>query len=66
VREFNPTAYPADRQAAPVAATPMCPVCRSEKVSTTSKTVNETTYWRCHGCGEIWNQSRLASFGRRR
>ena len=66
MRALNPSPYPADPQAAPVAAKPMCPVCRSEQVSTTSKTVTDATYWRCHGCGEIWNQSRLTSFGRRR
>jgi transposase-like protein len=45
---------------------PRCPVCRSDQVSTTSKSVNETTYWRCQGCGEIWNQARLLLAHRRR
>lgn len=48
------------------AAKPLCPVCRSNQVSTTSKSITAATYWRCHGCGEIWNQSRLLSFNRRR
>lgn len=47
-------------------AKPACPMCRSREVSTTSKTVSEATYWRCHTCGEIWNQSRLVSFRVRR
>jgi len=53
-----------DRHDPPVK--PLCPICRSDQVSTTSKTVTEETYWRCHGCGEIWNQSRLLSFKARR
>jgi transposase-like protein len=40
----------------------MCPVCRSDQVATTSKSVSETTYWRCQKCGEIWNPSRRDSF----
>ena len=45
---------------------PRCPACRSEQVSTTSKSITEASYWRCHGCGEIWNPSRLQSLHRRR
>jgi len=45
---------------------PSCPFCRSANVSTSSKAVTDFTYWRCHGCGEIWNQARLLSFHRRR
>jgi transposase-like protein len=44
-----------------------CPFCRSNQVSTTSKTVSSSTYWRCQACGEIWNPSReqsANSFGR--
>jgi transposase-like protein len=47
-------------------AKPACPVCRCDQVSTTSRTVTETTYWRCHACGEIWNQARLLTFKVRR
>ena len=43
-------------------ATPVCPFCRSDQVATSSKAVSDATYWRCAGCGEIWNQSRLLSF----
>lgn len=43
-------------------ARPLCPFCRSDQVTTTSKSVTDTTYWRCQGCGEIWNQARLLSF----
>jgi len=45
---------------------PLCPFCRSAQVSTSSKSVTERTYWRCSGCGEIWNQTRLQAFNRRR
>jgi hypothetical protein len=30
-------------------------------VTTTSKTVSETTYWRCHECGQVWNPARLVN-----
>lgn len=42
-------------------AHPPCPFCRSDKVATTSKSIGEATYWRCHACGQIWNPSRLRS-----
>jgi ribosomal protein L37AE/L43A len=35
-----------------------CPACRSTDVCTTSKTIDEATYWRCRACGEVWNASR--------
>jgi transposase-like protein len=38
-----------------------CPFCRSSQVTTTSKTVSSSTYWRCQTCGEIWNPSREAA-----
>jgi transposase-like protein len=39
-------------------APPVCPTCGSKKVSTTSKRVDASTYWRCGTCGEIWNVER--------
>ena len=36
-----------------------CPFCKSDVISTTSKAIDDNTYWRCGGCGQIWNQSRL-------
>jgi transposase-like protein len=36
-----------------------CPFCSSTKLVTTSKVVTDATYWRCEGCGQIWNPSRL-------
>ena len=42
-----------------VAAPVFCPFCRSKELSTASKVINESTYWRCTACGEIWNPGRL-------
>ncbi|MGH9253290.1 MAG: hypothetical protein ACRD3C_01835 [Vicinamibacterales bacterium] len=39
-----------------------CPFCRSAAVSTTSKAINDTTYWRCGTCGQIWNHARLLTW----
>jgi transposase-like protein len=36
-----------------------CPFCRSDNVGTTSKSADESAYWRCRKCGEIWSPSRL-------
>lgn len=44
-----------DRVLNPVAD---CPFCRSTRVATASKTVSDSTYWRCLACGEIWNPTR--------
>jgi len=35
-----------------------CPFCQSLKILATAKTVTESTYWRCEGCGEMWNPAR--------
>jgi transposase-like protein len=37
-----------------------CPFCASTRVTTTNKALSLSTYWRCHGCGEIWNPGRSA------
>ena len=42
-----------------VTAPTSCPFCRSLHLTTTSKTIDESTYWRCVTCGEIWNPGRL-------
>ena len=42
-----------------VAAPTFCPFCRAKELSTASKVINESTYWRCTACGEIWNPGRL-------
>jgi transposase-like protein len=48
----------------PTVAPTACPFCTSPNVTTTSKAVNITTYWRCTTCGQIWNADRL-QHGRR-
>ena len=35
-----------------------CPKCRSTAVTTVSKVVSAESYWRCGGCGEVWNAGR--------
>jgi hypothetical protein len=47
----------ADRGAESNAVT-SCPFCHSPRVTTASKTVTDSTYWRCAACGEIWNPAR--------
>jgi len=42
-----------------VAAPTFCPFCRSKDLRTAAKIINESTYWRCIACGEIWNPGRL-------
>ena len=42
-----------------VTAPTACPFCRALDVKTTSKVIDESTYWRCMKCGEIWNPVRL-------
>ena len=39
-------------------APPSCPACHSASVISTSKSPSANSYWRCNGCGEIWNVSR--------
>jgi transposase-like protein len=51
-------------QPAATAAPKACPFCSSANITTTSKEVNASTYWRCAGCGQIWNAGRL-TLGRR-
>jgi ribosomal protein L37AE/L43A len=45
----------------PPPAPPACPFCRSTRVTTTSKLVTDSTYWRCEACGQIWNPARLVA-----
>jgi transposase-like protein len=35
-----------------------CPACQSRSISTTAKKPDENSYWRCSGCGEVWNAGR--------
>jgi transposase-like protein len=47
-----------------VGAPTQCPTCRSPAVKTTSKIVNNDSYWRCEACGEVWNVGRRRAAGR--
>jgi transposase-like protein len=42
-----------------IVAPEACPFCNSGKVTTTSKAVTASTYWRCTACGQVWNAGRL-------
>jgi transposase-like protein len=42
----------------PIIVPAQCPKCRSKDVSTVSKVVSAESYWRCGGCGEVWNAGR--------
>jgi transposase-like protein len=39
----------------------VCPACKSSAITTTSRKSDEHAYWRCGGCGEIWNAARRGS-----
>ena len=48
----------ARQESAEAAAAPKeCPYCRSTRI-TAPTDANASTYWRCDGCGEMWNVSR--------
>ena len=46
------------RSTAAVTVPTVCPACQSGSITTTARTPDESTYWRCGSCGEIWNVSR--------
>jgi transposase-like protein len=50
----------ADRSLSATAATipTVCPACQSRSISTTARNPDEHAYWRCDGCGEVWNVAR--------
>jgi transposase-like protein len=41
-----------------------CPFCRSTRIVTSAERIDASSYWRCEGCGQMWNVERLRSFGR--
>ena len=57
--ERAPGVYTPPQPTSPTSGPVACPFCKSRDVKTTSKAVNVSTYWRCTGCGQIWNASRL-------
>jgi transposase-like protein len=52
-----------DEPEAPPAPT-TCPFCRSPRITTTAGKADASSYWRCEGCGQVWNVARLRPFGR--
>jgi transposase-like protein len=51
-------------QARVVTLPTICPACRSSSITTTSRNPDENSYWRCGGCGEVWNASRRSDVQR--
>jgi transposase-like protein len=47
-----------DEPKAPPAPT-ACPFCRSPRIMTTGAKADASSYWRCEGCGQVWNVGRL-------
>jgi|RhiMetStandDraft_4_1073278.scaffolds.fasta_scaffold591571_1 transposase-like protein len=48
-----------ERGDAKIAAAPSkCPACGSSDVKPSGKVVTDSSYWRCDGCGEVWNLGR--------
>jgi transposase-like protein len=45
-----------------------CPYCASAAIVATGKKITTSSYWRCEGCGQVWNPGRLRqtwAYGRR-
>lgn len=40
-----------------------CPTCRSAAITTTAKTPNADSYWRCDNCGDVWHGLRRQRHG---
>jgi predicted Zn finger-like uncharacterized protein len=36
----------------------VCPACQSSSIVTTAKVPDDSSYWRCTNCGNVWNNSR--------
>jgi transposase-like protein len=49
------------RAIASVTTPTVCPACQSAAIATTTRNPDENAYWRCSGCGEIWNAARRAA-----
>ena len=35
-----------------------CPTCKSGAITTTAKSPDAASYWRCTKCGDVWNDVR--------
>jgi transposase-like protein len=60
-RDFDNTDAYRSRSAAAATTPAACPACHSSSITTTARKPDENTYWRCDGCGEVWNASRRSS-----
>ena len=49
-----------DKSAEPPAPPTVCPYCRSTRIAAPIGTTGPATYWRCDGCGEMWDAGRQA------
>jgi hypothetical protein len=58
---YRNAAADASTRDTPDAAPTACPACQSLSISTTARHPDENAYWRCSGCGEVWNASRRAA-----
>jgi transposase-like protein len=36
----------------------VCPYCKSTRIAAPTTGTGAATYWRCDGCGEMWNVAR--------
>lgn len=59
--DYGKGSMPSSPDAAPVSLPTRCPSCRSLAISTTARKPAADAYWRCGGCGEVWNASRRES-----
>jgi transposase-like protein len=50
---------PDSQEPEPLALPTACPYCRSTSIAAASGKVDASTYWRCQGCGEMWNPGRF-------
>lgn len=48
-----------DTSVAKPSGSPSCPKCQSIKTVSAAKRPTADSYWRCLGCGEVWNPSLL-------
>jgi len=59
--DYGKSPVHASAPASTVAPPTRCPTCRSLDILTTARVPDEHAYWRCGGCGEVWNASRRDS-----
>lgn len=50
---------PSDTREQAATVVTACPFCESTRITTTGKSAAPSAYWRCQGCGEVWNPARM-------